>query len=353
MSLISESSNDFVPGAGKDAGVPSAISESTGTVYKKTIGTYFVQSAGQTVVCAISNKLRKELVYPIADPTSFRRRVMAVEEIDTVDPVAIGDCVRFTPAGDASGAHTGLITAVLPRRNKLARPSAGFKPLEQVIVANVDQVVPVFAAAHPAPKWNLLDRYLVSAEASGVPALICITKLDLAADGGADGAGDLDEVVQDYRRLGYPVILTSATTGEGIAEITAALQGRVSVFVGKSGVGKSSLLNAIEPGLGIRVNTVSQSTDKGKHTTTHLELFPLVCGGGVVDTPGMREFGLWQVDGADVANYFPEMRPHLGYCKYGANCRHLREPGCAIKRAVQAGQIAERRYESYAKLAGG
>ena len=328
----------------------SHLETKTGTVTKKTIGAYVVQvpgassgASGQMVTCAISNRLRKELVFPIADPTSFRRRVMAVEEIGAVDPVAVGDRVIFTDSGDGGG----MITEVLPRRSKLARQAAGAKPLEQVIVANLDQVVLVFAAAHPEPKWNLLDRYLVSAEASGIPPLICITKLDLLADD-----VELKAEVENYRRIGYRAVLTSTVTGTGIDAFKAEVHGRMSAFIGKSGVGKTSLLNTIEPGLGLRVNEVSQSTDKGKHTTTHLEMFALQGGGQVVDTPGLREFGLWQVTKTDIALFFPEMRPWVGTCQFGADCGHASEPGCAIKRAVSQGHISHRRYESFLKLAG-
>ncbi len=314
-----------------------------GTVFKKSIGTYTVHADGRMIVCAISNKLRKELVFPIADPTSFRKRVMSVEEINVVDPVAIGDEVRFVFSGDASG----MITEVLPRRSKLARMAAGPKPLEQVIVANIDQVVFVFAAAHPEPKWNLLDRYLVSAESSGLPALVCITKTDLV---GNDASLQMEAEL--YRSLGYRVILTSVLTGAGISGFAQAIQNRRSVFAGKSGVGKTSLLNAVEPGLGLRVNEVSLSTGKGKHTTTHLEMFTLASGGEVVDTPGMREFGLWDAGKTDIALFFPEMRSLVGKCQFGVDCGHDSEPGCAIKRAVAQGRISKRRYESYQKMAG-
>jgi ribosome biogenesis GTPase len=153
-----------------------------------------------------------------------------------------------------------------------------------------------------------------------------------------------------FRRLGYPVILTSTVTSEGLDAFRAALTGLVSVFVGKSGVGKTSLLNALEPGLGLRVRAVSEATDKGRHTTTQPELFDLSQGGAVVDTPGMREFGLWKLAGADLAHAFVEMRPHLGQCKFSADCTHTHEPGCAVKLAVEAGHIAERRYRSYLRM---
>lgn len=296
---------------------------------------------GRSVPCGLSSRLRKQLIYPLADPGSLHQRVVAVEDIRAVDPVAIGDVVRVLDAGDG----TGVITAVQPRRSKLARRAAGPRPIEQVIVANVDQVVIICAAAQPAPSWNLVDRYLAAAEASDAPALLCLTKVDLG-----DRAA-LREEVATYRALGYPVHLTSAKTGEGVVELAHALRDRLSVLAGKSGAGKTSILNALQPGLGLRVNEVSGVTGKGRHTTTHLEAFSLDGGGSVVDTPGMREFGLWDVAPDEVAPLFREFRPYLGACRFGASCRHRSEPGCAIGQAVADGAISQRRYESFCRLA--
>jgi ribosome biogenesis GTPase len=296
--------------------------------------------------CTISNRLRKRLMYPVSDPAGGTRRgVQDVRDIKLVDPIAIGDEVELVPAEPGRG----QIREVRARRNKLARRiidpkrRGDGKDLEQVIVANVDQIVPVFAAAQPRPKWHLLDRYLVGADASGIPALVCITKLDLA------DRDRLAEEVALYEGIGYDVLLTSAKTGEGVGAFREAITGRVSVFVGKSGVGKTSLLNAIQPDLGLFVKEVSTSTGKGRHATSHLEMFPLDGGGGVVDTPGMKVFtGL--DDGVDPALHFPEMRPLVGVCRFGADCSHTHEPGCAIKEAVEAGAIDERRYRSMLRL---
>jgi ribosome biogenesis GTPase / thiamine phosphate phosphatase len=317
----------------------------SGKVFKKYLGTYYVSAGGETVVCSISSRLRKHLIYPEADPSSIGyHRVIEVKDIKTVDPVAIGDDVVFVDAGSGRG----MITEVLPRRNRLARPDPGPKPLEHVIVANLDQVVAVFAAARPEPKWNLLDRYLVSAESSELEAIICITKMDIADEDEIDAAMDV------YRKLGYQVLLTSADTGRGMDEFRAALAGKISVFVGKSGVGKSSLLNALQPGLGQKVGAVGKGKlGKGKQTTTHMEMFPLEEGGGVVDTPGIRIFGLWEVDGSDIALYFREMQPYREDCQFGANCSHEHEPGCAVIHAVEAGKIDGRRYESYLRMLNG
>lgn len=246
-----------------------------GTVFRKTVGRYWVDVDGQTVVCGISSRLRKVLVYPISDPNSMHPRVRYVDEIKVVDPVAIGDFVGFIDADDGMG----LITEVHERKNALARRAAGKKALEQVVVANVDQVVTVFAAAQPAPKWELLDRYLAATEAADLPALVCITKCDLV------DCARIEPELENYRRIGYRVVPTSVVTGEGIAEIKRIFAGSVSVLTGSSGVGKSSLLNAVQPGLGLRVNEVSRQTGKGKHTTSHLQMFGLDGGGSVVDTP--------------------------------------------------------------------
>jgi ribosome biogenesis GTPase len=268
-----------------------------------------------------------------------------VRELQSVDPVAVGDTVHFIPPNGGSG----MIVKVAPRRSKLSRPEATGSSRrytrEQVIVANLDQVVPVMALAQPAPSWNLLDRYLVSAASLDLPVLIVLTKTDLAR-----GDREIAAVVAEYRAAGYPVLLTSTYSGEGLDELRAALRGRVSAFIGKSGVGKSTLLNAIQPGLGLRVKTVSESTNKGRHTTTHLEMFPLDGGGAVVDTPGTREFGLWQVDSEDIARFFPEVSALAGTCRFGFDCSHNREPGCTVRRAVDAGRISRRRYESMLKL---
>jgi ribosome biogenesis GTPase / thiamine phosphate phosphatase len=324
-----------------------ASSKGKGIVYRKSTGHYQVNTGEREVSCEISPRLRKTLVYPIADPNSRPAVVDYVRDIDTVDPVAVGDEVVYVDNQDG----TGLIVEVLPRRSKLSRLNPGKKKIEQVVVANLDQVVPVFAAAQPEPKWNLLDRYLVSAESCELPSLIVITKMDLICE---EEEGLMVEI-EGYRKAGYKVILTSTITGEGIQELKEALQGKVSVFVGKSGVGKTSLLNTIQPELGLHVKEVSQATGKGRHSTTHLAMSSLDFGGKVVDTPGMREYGLWKADKRngrelDLALFYPEMRPLVGHCKFGLDCSHDHEPGCAIRAAVETNKIPSRRYDSYLRL---
>lgn len=318
--------------------------DDVGVVFRKSLGHYTVHTHGREIDCSLSSLIHKQLIYPTADPTSLRPRVQVVREIEHVDPVAIGDRVRYVDAGEGRG----QIVEILPRNSKLSRPAPvpGQRVFEQVIVANADLIVPVFAVANPAPKWGLLDRYLVSAEAAELPSLIVINKLDLAWKNPG-----FDEEIEIYRRIGYPVILVSAATGEGVEELKQALQGKQSVMVGKSGVGKTSLLNAIQPGLGLRVKAVSQGElGKGRHTTTHSEMFELELGGALVDTPGIREFGLWDIPAEELAYLFPEMAEHVGRCKFGLSCHHDQEPGCAIRKAVMAEAISPYRYQSYMNL---
>lgn len=317
-----------------------------GVVFRKTTGHYTVRTNGRELDCVLSSLIHKQLIFPTADPTSLRHTVREVREIEHVDPVAIGDRVRYVEAGDGSG----MIVEVLPRESKLSRPAPvpGQRVFEQVIVANADLVVPVFSVASPTPKWGLLDRYLVSAEAAELPSLIVINKLDLAWKNPG-----FDEEIETYRRIGYPVVLVSALISEGVEELRQALQGKRSVLVGKSGVGKTSLLNAIQPGLGLRVKAVGQGElGKGRHTTTHLEMFDLDFGGALVDTPGIREFGLWDVPAEELAYLFPEMAEYVGQCKFGLSCRHDREPGCAVRKAVTSGAVSPYRYQSYMNLRG-
>lgn len=312
-----------------------------GTVFKKLQGHYFVHTGSETITCSMSNRLRKYFQYPTSDPASGTLRgVQKVHDIRMVDPVAVGDIIRFTLMNDG----TGHIKEIAPRRNKLIRQAAGEKALEQIIAANVDQIIPIIAAANPKPKWQQLDRALAMIEQSGIPALICLTKTDL------DKRGKSREVSQIYEDIGYPIVRSSTVTGEGVDEFNAAIAGKTSVLIGMSGVGKTTLLNAVQPGLGLRVNEVSEATDKGKHTTTHLEMFPLDGGGGVVDTPGMKIFGLWDIDASALDELYPEMEPYIGRCQFGLSCSHTHEPDCLVKDAVADGSISELRYKNYKKI---
>jgi ribosome biogenesis GTPase len=226
-------------------------------------------------------------------------------------------------------------------------PDAGRQTL--TTVAGLDQMILVFAAREPAPHLRLLDRFLAVAEAQEVAAVICLNKADQGVEPW------LDARLAVYRALGYPVIQTSATSGAGVGELRARLGGRVSALLGPSGVGKSSLLNALEPGLGLRIGAVSETTSKGRHTTTGARLVPLTsaAGGYLADTAGIRALGLDGLldDMARLAWLFREFRPYQGACRH-ANCRHLSEPGCAARAALTAGQLDAERYESYRRLCG-
>ena len=306
-----------------------------GIVIKKNNGHYWVWSEGQSLRCSLKMSLSKG--------KKEHRRVPNPE-------IVVGDQVSLKTNVDGSA----QINEVFKRSNRLARRAAQSMPGkhagEQVIAANVDQIVAVMALSQPAPRWNLLDRYLVSAESLEIEALICLTKVDAAYNDKGELEESVLEEIETYRKIGYRVILTSAFNGEGLAELKQELKGRVSVLLGKSGAGKSSLLNILLPGLDLRIGEVSAATGKGRHTTTGAEMYACEFGGWLVDTAGTREFGLWDVDNEDMAWFFPEMRPWLGQCRFGLDCQHDEEPGCAVRQAVMNGNIHPRRYFSMMKL---
>jgi ribosome biogenesis GTPase len=236
-----------------------------------------------------------------------------------------------------------VIREILPRRSTLARQSPAGARGERLVAANVDQVVAVFAAANPEPHTRMLDRFLIIAEGNSLAARIIINKIELVQP---------DEVrarFDAYQRAGYPVHYTSVKRGIGIEELHAVLDGRTSVFSGPSGVGKSSLLNTLYPGLNLRVGEISASVNKGRHTTVGALMHPLPRGGFVVDTPGLREVGMWGLPPEHLDRCFPEFRPMLGECKF-RDCAHTVEPGCAVLAGVRAGTISAARHDSYAKL---
>jgi ribosome biogenesis GTPase / thiamine phosphate phosphatase len=256
--------------------------------------------------------------------------------------LAVGDEVELEQADRGDGL---VISAIQPRRSKLARRTPGGGHGERIVVANVDQVVVVFALVKPAPHPRMLDRFLVIAEGNELAARIIINKIELV------GAREAENRFGHYERAGYPVHYTSVKQQLGLEDVQSALAGKVSVVSGPSGVGKSSLLNALFPGLGLRVAEISESVNKGRHTTVGAFLHPIPAesGGAVVDTPGLREIGLWEFPIAELDSCFPEFRDARQLCKFG-DCGHVSEPGCGVRAGVNKGEINRERYESYLKL---
>ena len=273
------------------------------------------------------------------DGRQFRcavRRLLRTLVTDERNIVATGDRIWFLPAAN----DEGVIERVEARHGLLTRASKG---REHVLVANVDQLVIVMSLVEPELKPHLIDRYLASAEQGGIAPILCLNKADLV------DPDPYQPLIGLYSQLGIPTLLTSATTGLGIDRLRDRLRGRQTVFSGQSGVGKSSLLNAIQPGLELCVHEVSETTQKGKHTTTTAELLRLEFGGWVVDTPGLRQFQLWDIIPEEVEGFFPELRPFVHLCGY-PDCTHTHEDRCAVKAAVRRRQITLHRYESYLGL---
>ena len=274
-----------------------------------------------------------------------RRKVQETQEQAVSSIVAVGD--RVTVSINADG--TGTIEQVAERESVLsrARPSAGTRTIdqdrEQVLVANPDQVIFIVSAANPAPNTRKLDRLLVITEMNELPTIICINKIDLVDE------AEMDAMFAVYRELDYPLLYTSAKTGRGIDELRGLLAGKLSVFSGSSGVGKSSLLNAVQSGLGVAVNAVSEATTKGMHTTRHTQLYPLDVGGYVADTPGIRGVALFDVEPSELDAYFREIAPLVADCQF-SDCSHRVETGCAVREAVEEGKISAERYDSYLRL---
>jgi ribosome biogenesis GTPase len=310
-----------------------------GLIVDGSRGQYRVETTAGMLTCTIRGRLRKQLAYPTS--ASARKSVQRVTVKDK-DPVAVGDRVRVL----AIGGGTGVIEEVVARAGGAftrADPEAGRSQIRSV--AGLDQMVAVFAAREPTPHLRMLDRFLVLAESQGIEGVICLNKVDLGIEPW------LADQMAVYRAIGYPVLETSAELGIGVEALRARLAGRTSALLGPSGVGKSSLLNALEPSLGQRVSEVSGATHKGRHTTTGARLVRLAEPGGgyLADTAGIRALAL---DGSALSRLdwcFPEFRPYLGNCHL-SDCTHLHEPSCAVRAAVQTGALDPERYESYGRL---
>ena len=308
-----------------------------GLVIKAQSGFFTVHTDEEDFVCRVRGRLKEEWL--------------------NTDLVAVGDRVWISPVADG-GTIEGMIEEVAERERALVRlaPAAtasgsrrwtrrGYlSEREQVIIANPDHVVFVFSLADPKPNLRMLDRLLVGAELQQIPALICANKLDLVDE---EEARELFEI---YEGVGYPVLYTSAKTGVGIDDLHCVLVDHISGLVGPSGAGKTSLLNAMQPGLGLQVREVSRGGPrKGRHTTVVPQLVPVEDGGWVADTPGIRALALFDMDPEEVDAYFPDIAPLVADCRF-SDCTHTVEPGCAVKEAVEEGEVSEHRYESFVRL---
>ncbi|MFN2371166.1 MAG: ribosome small subunit-dependent GTPase A [Candidatus Krumholzibacteriia bacterium] len=302
------------------------VATAEGLVIHAASGSCDVASGGRVWRCDLRGRLKK-----------------GPREVQT--PVVVGDRVRFVVVDPRAEPPAGVVEAVLPRRTKVSRLAArrSCGRVEQVLMANLDQVVAVQSVREPAPQTGFVDRLLVAAERFGLGGVLVLNKIDLAAPGD-------DTVRWDHlRSLGYTVLRTSAVTGEGLDDLAAALAGRISLLAGASGVGKSSLLNAIEPGLGLRIGSVTARTGLGRHTTTRSELFPVAGGGWIADSPGIRGFDPWDVDPQVLREYFPDFTAAAADCRF-RTCVHRDEPDCGVKAAVASGRLPVWRHEAYLAL---
>jgi ribosome biogenesis GTPase / thiamine phosphate phosphatase len=308
-----------------------------GRVYRGSSGRYWVHVPGDPTEYTVRLKgtLKKDLVY--SEGSSRPKRVVNTRKRRVTDPVTVGDLVVFDSEHD-------MIESVAPRSAELARKSPSSSE-QHVLVANLDALFCVVAAAHPPPDLWIIDRFIVVAENQEIRLKIVVNKCDRV-----DNLEETKRLFAPYEKMGYPVYYTSAKQGMGIEDLREQMRGRVAAFAGNSGVGKSSLLNAIQPGLTLKTGDLSESTQSGKHTTTQAELIPVIDGESwLADTPGLRQLDFWQIDSGEVEYGFVEIHDRAHHCQFN-NCTHRNEPGCAVLAAIQTGEVDPRRWRSYVEL---
>lgn len=294
-----------------------------GRVFKSTGSWYTVKVDEQYIECRLRGKLR-------------------LDDEKVTNPITVGDWVGITMDNDTEG----IIHSVLPRENYIIRKSTRKKKHSHRLAANIDQAVLIVTLVAPRTSLGFIDRFLVACESFRIPAILAFNKSDLLEE---DGLKYYEELKFDYQELGYKTLLMSAETGEGIDSLKEELTNKTSLFSGHSGVGKSTLLNLLSPKITQRTAGISEAVGKGIHTTTFAEMFEIWENTYVIDTPGIKELGLWNIKDEELSHYFPEMRHYIGECKY-YNCTHIHEPGCAFREAMEEGKIAPFRYENYLSM---
>ncbi|WP_134089651.1 ribosome small subunit-dependent GTPase A [Olivibacter sp. XZL3] len=295
-----------------------------GLVTKSTGSWYTVSSDGVSYECRIKGKFR-------------------TKDIKTTNPIAVGDWVDIEPEPEQ---ETAVITRLYDRKNYMIRKSVNLSKQAQIIAANLDQAYLVVTLASPPTSLGFIDRFLVTAEAYDIPAGLLFNKLDLFSEEGLEILGEYRSI---YDALGYPCFEISALKGTNMEFVEASLSNKVTLISGHSGVGKSTLINRIIPEAALRTGKISDWSDKGKHTTTFAEMLQLEKGGYIIDTPGIQEFGVIDIEKQELSHFFPEMRALMHQCRFN-NCRHINEPGCAVLEALEEGEIEASRYESYLSI---
>ncbi len=296
------------------------VVKSTGSWYQvKTHDGYYVQ-------CRIKGKFR-------------------LDGIKHTNPIAVGDVVDYEIESN-NEQNTGIINKIHDRKNYIIRKSSNLSKQTHIIASNVDQALLVASLVQPQTSLGFIDRFIMTAEAYHIPTILIFNKADLYEDSLQD---ILEETMSIYKNIGYQCFETSALTGKNTDKLKSVLKDKTTLVAGHSGVGKSSILNSISPGLNLKTGDISNFSQKGTHTTTFAEMFELSFGGNIIDTPGIKEFGIVDFNESEISHYFKEMRPFITQCRFN-NCKHLNEPGCAVKEAVGNGEIAQERFESYINI---